>query len=61
MEQEIVQYLNSTYSSDNDVRTRAEEALARMDARQEFPLVLLRIASDQNMEVICLPVIKVVP
>ena len=51
MEQEIVQYLNGSYSSENEIRSRAEEALGRLDTQQDFPIALLSISLNQNIEV----------
>jgi len=51
MEQKIVEYLHSTYSVDNEVRIRAEEALGHFDAQQGYPQALLSVSLNQNIEV----------
>ena len=51
MEQEIIKYLNNTYSVDNGVRSQAEEGLGHLDAQQGFPEALVAISLNKNYEV----------
>jgi hypothetical protein len=50
MEQEILKYLNLTYSVDNAIRAQAEEALGHLDSHQNFPTGLISVALNQRVE-----------